>query len=244
MARTILFSVALVLVGTLGQAEEAKAVKEKPPAQKSEYHVYASGCRGGVILRCSYSSVDEACRAAAELRSKLSGQTIEVTKGTDGKRIVYSEPSRYAVYARVCEKSGWQLQATFADANRAHELATALKKKLGQAEIVRDYTPREVFSVHGGTCRRSMRLLGSYITAEEACEAAQEFRAKKLQCEVTSGFKDARRRPWEYQVYVRGCKAGWSLVGRTKELNKAQEMVEARTREGKTVELVLRAVGK
>jgi hypothetical protein len=237
MLRTILFSLAIVLIGTVGQAEEPKA--------KTAYHVYTAACRGDHFLAGTYSSAQAACQVAAELRAK--GSRVSVMMGTDGKKTwstITRQPSRYLVYAHECPKSGWQLDQTFADSNRAQERATALKKERSKVEIITDYTPREVFCIHGGPCRRGWQLLGRYLTAEQACDAAQAFRAKKLQYEVTTWMDGLGRRPYEYRVYVQGCKKGWSVHLTTREHAKAQKMLQARLKEGKAAELVLHVLTK
>jgi hypothetical protein len=75
---------------------------------------------------------------------------------------------------------------------------------------------REKFHVHGGNCSRSVRLLGSYDSAEAACWAASDFRAKKL---VRVRVSTGNLSPWSntansYSVYARTCKA-FSLRGST-----------------------------
>jgi hypothetical protein len=234
--RTTLFSLAVILTAAAGQARE-KPKDEKSAARKHTYHVYSTGCRLGQVLRGSYATAEEAIAAAADFRTRISF-TIEVAAGTDGKRQPDSKPSRYHVYAWSLRGNFWYLRQTFADENKAKEAEKALLKEGRQAEVVLDYKPHDSFLVHGGGCRRSWRLLGAYCPVEEACDAAKEFRARKLRCEVTVDEAGACRKPLEYRIFVRGCKSGWALRDKTRDAKKAQEIVQSRTKAGDQVELV------
>src|SRR5436305_814336 len=79
------------------------------------------------------------------------------------------------------------------------ERGTAEEKKPAPA-----VEAKEVYHVYGYQCRRGVRLLGSYKTANEACWAAGRFRKESnLTVEVTTGTGGdySFAAPAEFQVY-------------------------------------------
>src|SRR5262245_28496360 len=91
MVRASLLSVAvLALSGALAiQAEESKAVqKERDGDHERGYRVYSVSirCQNRTLLS-RHDNLRDAFRAAAALREKSPGRTVEVTTGSEGKKV-------------------------------------------------------------------------------------------------------------------------------------------------------------
>jgi hypothetical protein len=231
MIRTSLFSLALfALIGTSAiHGDEAKAKRPSVEEAKEGFRVYT------VSLRCQsrqlqsvHLSVIEAFRAADELREK--GSRVEVTTGSEGKKLPVGSPELYVVYLRPC-KVAWEKREVVCDAKKAEQVAKQHKDNGDTVQVVHDYAPKEVFHVYGGGCSRSYQLRGTYTSAEEAFRAAESFRAdKKWRCNVASGTKGKEwltGSPAQYVVYERACKNNWTVGITTKDLKKAEEAAAA-----------------
>ena len=167
-----------------------------------------------------------------------------MTTGSEGKKLPTGRPVFCHVYTGGCPKSGWQRQAAVVDEKQAEEVVKAHKGQRTRVEVVNDYAPKEMYSIHGGGCSRSIRLLGTYVTLEEAMQAAREIRTvqKLAHCHVVSGTKAegyySLGAPAQYNVYVAGCKGGWRLATTTKDAKKAEEAVNEQKKNDTPVELV------
>ena len=242
MIRMSILSMAfLVLTGTMAtQAEETKV------ADKEGFRVYtiAPRCLRRTLVGV-YSSHKEAIQVATEQRTKA--WNVEVTTGSEGKQFPNRQPALYLVYSMVCSKSGWQRQGIYVDEKKAGEVAKTLVAKDETVEIIRDYAPKEVYHTYGVQCKGTKRLQGTYVTMEEAFDAAKALREKGIfRCDVVTGTKgeDALpRSPMEYKVYSQGCKrSNWELATTTNDPKKAQEVVAAQKKENRQVEIVLHFV--
>ncbi len=244
MIRTSILSMAfLVLMGTTATpAEEPKQAEDK-----EGFRVYTISRLSGIRqLQGVHASPKEAFQTATKFRG--GSWNVEVTTGSEGKQVMAGRPVLYQVYRKTSEKSGWQHQGLFADEKKAEAVAKTLQTKGAQAEIVRDYAPKEVYHVYGKECRvpvgQKSRLLGTYVTLREAYDAAEDFRTnKRLRCEVTSGRRGQDlldEAPTQYKVYVRDCtRSDWTLAKTTNDAKKAQEVVEARKQPNEGTEVVL-----
>ena len=232
MIRTILSSMAIVvLTGAL-----ANGAAPPEPGAAEGFRVYTRSPRcGSRNLVGVFPTAPEAFEAAAA-RAKVSPFRVEVTTGSEGKKTPEGEPALYEVYTKVCDKSGWRKQSLFTDATKASEAAKAHQKDAKKVEVVRDYAAKEVYHVYGRRCRTAVgtksRLMGTYRTAREAFDAADDIRTKQpFQCEVVTGtmgeeLLDAT--PIRYTVYSRGCRIG--LVSPTATADRAAAMKEFQAR--------------
>jgi hypothetical protein len=238
MVRTSLLSLAtLALLGAgVSTAEGRKA------ADQEGFRVYSVALRTQFrVLKGVYPTPGEALRAAAELRAKSGLHPVEVTTGSEGKKLPDGRPALYHVYTRGCSRSPWQRGVILVDEKKVAEAVAAHKKNGVAVAVIHDYAPKEVFHLYtdrGG--RVGGRLLGTYVTLREACAAAAGFRTKdKLRCEVTTGTKGQPNlcaEPTQYKVYANACRGGWFLAGTANDEKKALEVAAAQ--KGLPVEVV------
>jgi hypothetical protein len=239
MVRTSVWSLALfVLTPTLpSPAQQPKADDERG------FRVYSLSqrCRTRTLVKVC-SSLDYALNVAADQRGRTSPHNIEVTTGSEGKKVPAGDPVLYHVYTRPGARVGWKRQVILADRKNADEAVKTHKKNGLEVEIVTDHAPREVYHVYGVQCRGLMQLQSTHDSLYSAFEAVHELRTKKkFRCEVTTGTKGQgtlRGMPAEYKVYVEGGRCGWSLIETTKEAKKAQEVAASRTKDRWRVEIV------
>ncbi len=239
MVRTSLWSLGLlVLAGAATSPAE-----ESAPADKEGFRVYTIG------LRCQarrlvgvYQTNQEAFRVAADLRTRHSPERVLVTTGSEGKNTPAGRPALYHIYTMTCSRSGWQKQLLLVDEKKVEEAVKAHREKGARVEVVHDYAPREVYHVYGGGCRQPARLLGSYLTVLEACEAAQEFRTKqRFFCTVATGTKGEERfagTPARYTIYEKSCRGIWKEAVAAAEWAKIQEYLDGRKGPTQPIEVV------
>jgi hypothetical protein len=247
-SKTVIRTTILALATFTLTAAMGRTAEQPKPGDKEGFHVYRiTPRRITQKLLGVYASPQEAFEFAAKHRA-AGGGGIEVTTGSEGKEALPALPVLYHVYSRPCSRSAWQRQGIYGDYKKVEEVIKKLEKEGEKVEIVRDYAPKAVFHIYSRACRtlagKELRLIGTYVTAGEACEAAADFRtAKYLRSEVTTGSKGPEYlvgTPTRYEVYVGACKAGWSVAVDTDDWKKAYEAVEARKKEDKAarVEIV------
>ena len=173
-----------------------------------------------------------------------------MTTGSEGKQVPTGRAAVYHVYTKVCEKSGWQKEPGVVAEARLAEAVKTYEAKGARVEVVADHKPREVFHVYGGGCSRNWRLMGTYVSAQEACDAAREIRTvqKLRNCLVTSGDKGegywSLGTPTAFTVYVEGCKGRWFAAATMQDAKKAEELAAERRRGADEVEVVRRYVSR
>lgn len=232
MIRTSLFSLALFALAAAPATQRDQAKPKRPDAEevKEGFRVYTISPRCQARqLHGVYSSEREAFQVADDLRApcKKAPRQVEVTTGSEGKKLPTGKPELYLVYTGGC-KGGWVRREVACDAKKAEQVARRCREQGDRVEVVHDYKPKEVFHVYGGGCRRSWRLLGSYTSAGEAFQAAASFRAdKKFSCDVTTGTRGkgwVSGSPVQYVVYERRSREGaWKVAATTKDHKKALE---------------------
>ena len=235
MIRTILSSMAIVvLTGAL-----ANGAAPPKPGVEAGFRVYT------VSPRCLsrnlvgvYATAGEAFEVASGLRAKSPPSRLEVTTGSEGTKLPTGRNRAilYQVYTKVCDKSGWQGQELYAQAEQAAEAAKTHEKDSKKVEIVCDYTAKEVYHVYGRRCRTAVgtksHLMGTYRTARAAFDAADDIRTKQpIQCEVVTGTKGEELldgTPIRYTVYNRGCRIGLASPKTTADRAEAMKDFQAR----------------
>ena len=238
MIRITMLSLAMFV---LAAATEGRAAAP-PLGDKEGFRVYSVGARCGQRqLLGVYDTARDALHAASEFRSKGS-RRIEVTTGTEGKRVPTGQPAVYHIYTKVCDKSGWRSAGIFADEKKLEAEIKAHQAKNYKTEIVRDYAPKEVFYVYGGGCSRSYQLRATCVTREEAFREVKELRKTySNRCDVvtgTNGAQWASRSPKQFGVYVQGCKGSWGLETTTNDPEKVKKIVEDKAKAEVRTEVV------
>lgn len=239
MFRTSVWSVALFIL-TQTQASPAQQPKAD---DRPGFRVYS------VSLRCQtrtllgvYPAAGDAFLAAARQRAKSSPARVEVTTGTEGKKVPTADPVLYHVWTKGCSRSPWQRGVILMDRKKADEAVKTFTKNGGRVEIVADHAPPAVFYVYGVRCRGLMHLQSTHVTLYDAFHAADELRTKQnFRCEVRTGTKGqeiVHEAPVEYKVYLEGGRCGWRLIETTKEQKRAYEVAAARQKERSRVEVV------
>jgi hypothetical protein len=112
----------------------------------------------------------------------------------------------------------------------------------GAEETKLSVAAKDVFRVYGGSCRRSLQLLGTYENIDKACRAAEKFRDSKnnRQVEVVVNAREVfpvGERPVAYRIYRNPCK-GFFLVNTVTNAEKVNDIVEPLKKNGDLVEIV------
>jgi hypothetical protein len=214
----------LLAVGVVALASAVVAAQDATP--KETFRVTTDSCRLGRTGRADYGSLAQACGVAASLRPGATAY-VAVFPAAEAEKAFASAPLAYRVCVRQC-RGGWSVLETLTDGVKAKARADDLRKFGTLVEVVSDYTVKEVFHVIAGSCSRSMRLQGSFVSAQAAIEAAQACRARGLtRCHVdvgTTGERDPAARLVRYRVYTQPRRPVWVLQLTTTNPIKAQEL--------------------
>jgi hypothetical protein len=132
LKRTVL----TVTLATTGLATPASA--EQPASSETDYQVIKIITKCGTrSLHGTYRDANEACKAAARLRTKSSAFAVEVVTGVSNKPLSAPYTCVYEVYCNPCK--GYLLHCSCYSLHDAFQVASELAKTNDNIEIVTRY---------------------------------------------------------------------------------------------------------
>jgi hypothetical protein len=208
----------------LGGAATLLAVAQAAPSEK--FSVCGGECSKSWRLIGVYDNAQDAFQAARTFQTGSKGRRVDIWTGPEGKVRYRDTPADSCSVYLILRCGAAELVGTFASPEEA-TLATG--SECGRYEFVYHQTsvpptpePTRTYHIYTGSCSRSIRLVGSYETADQACWAAQSLRRGDPGARLGSPVRVCAspaprwditlREPQYWELHTNSCKS-WRLRG-------------------------------